>query len=255
MIVEYIRYRVPAERSKEFEAAYARAAVPLARAPQCVEYELSRCVEDPEAYVLRIVWTSAEDHLTGFRGGEDFPEFLAEVEPYVQSIEEMRHYERTPVAGEGSSVPTLFEWAGGQESFERLTEAFYRRVREDGVVGPLFADMHHDHPRYVAMWLGEVFGGPARYTEERGGYHHMLSMHLGKAITEPQRRRWVGLLMDAADETGLPDDPEFRAAFAGYIEWGTRLALTNSRPAAHPTQQAPVPRWGWGVAPPYIEGQ
>ncbi|MBC6459889.1 group II truncated hemoglobin [Actinomadura sp. HBU206391] len=254
MIVEYIRYRVPAERGEEFEAAYARAAVPLARAPQCVEYELSRCVEDPEWYVLRIAWTSAQDHLAGFRGSENFRAFFAEIKPYVEQIEEMRHYERTAVAGLGGSVPTLFEWAGGAETFERLTEAFYRRVLEDDVVGPLFAGMDHDHPKYVAMWLGEVFGGPGRYTEQRGGYHHMLGQHLGKAISEPQRRRWMNLLLDAADETGLPDDPEFRAAFVGYIEWGTRLALANSQPDARPVQQAPVPRWGWGVAPPYVAG-
>jgi len=51
---------------------------------------------------------------------------------------------------------------------------------------------------------------------------------------------------------GLPADPEFRAAFAGYLEWGTRLALQNSQPGAGAVQQAPVPRWGWGVAPPYL---
>jgi hypothetical protein len=33
---------------------------------------------------------------------------------------------------------------------------------------------------------------------------------------------------------GPPDDPEFRAAFAGYIEWGTRLAFANSQPGATP---------------------
>ncbi|NUW46502.1 group II truncated hemoglobin [Nonomuraea rhodomycinica] len=149
------------------------------------------------------------------------------------------------------TVPTLFEWAGGTEALERLTEAFYAQVVKDDLVGPLFRHMDPEHPRYVAMWLAEVFGGPDRYTKERGGYPHMLSMHLGKAITEPQRRRWVSLLMDAADEVGLPDDPEFRAAFAGYIEWGTRLALHNSQPDAEPMKSAPVPRWGWGVAPPY----
>jgi hemoglobin len=79
----------------------------------------------------------------------------------------------------------------------------------------------------------------------------MLGRHLGKAITEPQRRRWMNLLLDAADEVGLPDDPEFRAAFVSYIEWGTRLAHANSQPGATPPMQAPVPRWGWGVAPPY----
>ncbi|GAA3682313.1 group II truncated hemoglobin [Nonomuraea antimicrobica] len=147
--------------------------------------------------------------------------------------------------------PTLYEWAGGTEAFERLTEVFYRHVIKDDLIGPLFANMDPGHAKHVAMWLSEVFGGPDRYTKERGGYPVMLRHHLGKAITEPQRRRWVNLLMDAADEVGLPDDPEFRAAFAGYIEWGTRLAKDNSQPGATPPTQAPAPHWGWGVAPPY----
>ena len=37
----------------------------------------------------------------------------------------------------------------------------------------------------------------------------------------------------------------------GYAEWGTRLAVHNSQPNAAVVEQAPVPRWGWGVAPPY----
>jgi truncated hemoglobin YjbI/quinol monooxygenase YgiN len=254
VIVEYIRYRIDQKDAGEFEDAYARAAVHLAAAPQCVGYELSRCAEEPESYILRITWTSAEDHLKGFRNGEHFPAFFAEIRPYVQRIEEMRHYEPTPVRGTGASVPSLYEWAGGAEAFERLTEVFYTQVLKDDLVGPLFAHMDPGHPAYVAMWLAEVFGGPSRYTDERGGYGHMLSQHLGKGITEPQRRRWVALLMDAADEVGLPDDPEFRAAFSGYIEWGTRLALSNSQPGATPPKRAPVPHWGWGVAPPYIPG-
>lgn len=104
MIVEYIRYRIPGGRSAEFEEAYGRAARFLAEAPQCVEYELGRCVDEPACYVLRIVWTSAADHLEGFRRGGLFPGFLAEVRPFVQAIEEMRHYERTAVRGPGGAV-------------------------------------------------------------------------------------------------------------------------------------------------------
>ena len=55
----------------------------------------------------------------------------------------------------------------------------------------------------------------------------------------------------AADDAALPDDPEFRAALVGYLEWGTRLAQFNSQPDAEVVPHAPVPRWGWGVAPPY----
>ena len=58
----------------------------------------------------------------------------------------------------------------------------------------------------------------------------------------------------AADAAQLPADPEFRAAIMGYAEWGTRLALANSQPGARAAPHAPVPRWGWGVAPPYRPG-
>jgi hemoglobin len=148
-------------------------------------------------------------------------------------------------------TPTLYEWAGGAEAFERLTEAFYARVREDPLLGPLFANMPTDHPKHVAAWFAEVFGGPATYTEELGGYPRMVSKHLGLAITEEQRFRWVQLIANAADEAGLPDDPEFRSAFLAYVEWGTRLAKANSQPGADPPRKAPVPLWGWGEAPPY----
>ncbi|MGX6602584.1 group II truncated hemoglobin [Micromonosporaceae bacterium Da 78-11] len=148
-------------------------------------------------------------------------------------------------------TPTLFEWAGGTDAFVRLTDAFYGRATKDDLLAPMFARMHPEHARHVAVWLAEVFGGPAQYTDRHGGYPYMVGKHVGLAITEPQRRRWVNLMQDAADEVGLPEDPEFRAAFVGYLEWGTRLARSNSQPGADVVTRAPVPHWGWGVAPPY----
>jgi hemoglobin len=154
------------------------------------------------------------------------------------------------VAG-SDRVPSLYEWAGGTPAFERLTEAFYDRVQKDELLQALFANMPDDHPRHVAMWLAEVFGGPSEYTDELGGYPRMVSKHLGLAINERRRARWVQLIGLAADDAELPSDPEFRSAFMAYVEWGTRLALANSQPGADPPRQAPVPRWGWGETPPY----
>ena len=54
MIVEYVRYEIDEARAPEFEAAYARAAASLDAAPECLAYELARCVEAPASYILRI---------------------------------------------------------------------------------------------------------------------------------------------------------------------------------------------------------
>lgn len=99
MIVEYIRYKLPTSTCPAFEADYARAAASLGASPFCLGYELSRCVDEPGTYVLRIHWTSAQDHMQGFRHGEHFGPFLAAIRPYVPQIEEMRHYEPTAVVG------------------------------------------------------------------------------------------------------------------------------------------------------------
>lgn len=149
------------------------------------------------------------------------------------------------------TIPTLYDWCGGEEAIERLTTVFYGRVLADTMLGPIFAGMSPEHPKHVALWLGEVFGGPKTYTQELGGYAHMLSKHINLMLTEEQRVRWTQLIASSADEAGLPSDPEFRSAFVAYIEWGTRLALANSQQGAMPPLQAPVPRWGWGEAPPY----
>jgi hemoglobin len=149
------------------------------------------------------------------------------------------------------TTPTVYEWAGGAEALRRVTEVFYDKVLADPVLAPLFEHMSDQHREHVAIWLGEVFGGPTRYTDELGGYPAMLGHHLGLGLTEEQRSRWAALIAASADPAGLPDDPEFRSAFVAYVEWGTRIALANSQPGATPPPEAPVPHWGWGEAPPY----
>ena len=156
---------------------------------------------------------------------------------------------RAHVAGDD---PTLFEWAGGQAAFDRMINAFYDRVEADDLLSPFFpGGVHEEHRRHVAIWWGEVFGGPATYSEQLGGYERMLHKHIGLGITGEQRFRFASLMGLAADDAGMPADPEFRSALVAYLEWGTRLALGNSQPGATVMEHAPVPRWGWGEASPY----
>jgi hemoglobin len=149
-------------------------------------------------------------------------------------------------------VQTLYAWAGGRPAIERMIDAFYDRVEGDDLLSPLFpGGVSAEHRDHVITWWCEVFGGPAEYTERLGGYEHMLAKHRDLAITADQRFRFASLMSRAADDAGLPDDPEFRSALVAYLEWGTRLAQHNSQPEAEVVAHAPVPRWGWGEAPPY----
>lgn len=145
-----------------------------------------------------------------------------------------------------SETPTLYEWLGGMDVLRRLTSRFYEHVHEDALLQPVFAHMGADHPEHVAAFLGEVLGGPPSYSEQHGGHPHMIAQHLNRHLTHDKRRRWVELLVATADELQLPDDPEFRSALVGYLEWGSRLAVINSQPGATVDHNAPMPGWGWG---------
>ncbi|WP_431097842.1 group II truncated hemoglobin [Polaromonas aquatica] len=151
------------------------------------------------------------------------------------------------------TVPSLYEWVGGLDALTRLTTHFYEHVKKDALLGPVFAHMDDSHPAHVAAFLGEVLGGPTTYSEQHGGHPHMIRQHLNRHLVQEQRRRWVALLLETADELGMPDDPEFRSALVGYLEWGSRLAVINSQPGATVDADAPMPRWGWGeVKGPYV---
>jgi hemoglobin len=150
------------------------------------------------------------------------------------------------------ATPSLYDWAGGEPAIRRLMDSFYDRVERDELLSPYFpGGVSEEHRANVTVWWSEVLGGPARYTEELGGYEGMLAHHRGLAITQEERFRFASLLSRAADDAGLPADPEFRSALVAYVEWGTRLAMHNSQPGAKVFEHAPVPRWGWGEAPPF----
>jgi hemoglobin len=154
-----------------------------------------------------------------------------------------------------NKIPTLYEWAGDMDTFEDLFTQFYAKVLADELLGDVFKTMSPDHVIHVAHFVAEVFGGEKLYTtEDKGSHAQMIGKHIGKMLTEQMRQRWVQLLLLTADEVGLKSDPEFRSAFVGYIEWGTRLAVINSALTENPINTSePMPKWGWGeTGGPYI---
>lgn len=141
---------------------------------------------------------------------------------------------------------SLYEFAGGAPAFARLAEAHYRRCLSDPLLTPLFGVVARpDHAAALAAWLTEVFGGPKVYTAEHSGHARLVEHHRGRAIREEQRARFVAVMLEAADEVGLPDEPLFRERFRAYVEWGSRAAVHYSAPGAAPPPREEVPTWEW----------
>jgi CDGSH-type Zn-finger protein/truncated hemoglobin YjbI len=190
--------------------------------------------------VKRAVGSSLEHYALCRCGHSQNKPFCSGMHWYVE------FHDPTP---DNEQAPTIFEWAGGLPALTRMTRLFYEKhVPADPLLAPLFATMSPDHPDRVAKWLAEVFCGPRFYSDQYGGYPRMLSQHRGRRLTDEQRTRWVALLLQSAREAGLPNDPEFRSAFAAYIEWGSRLAVENSQTGAKPPAHMPMPRWDWNTA-------
>jgi hemoglobin len=143
-------------------------------------------------------------------------------------------------------IPSLSDWVGGAEPFEQLLARFYEKVRADPVLSPVFAGMSPHHAKHVSAFITEVFGGPKLYSEAGGSHAKMIAHHMGRQLSHQQRRAWVNLLLDTADEVGIRDDPEFRASLVGYLEWGSRLAVMNSQQGvSEPEKGLPMPEWTW----------
>jgi heme-degrading monooxygenase HmoA len=93
--VEIIRYNIATDQITLFEEAYAKAGAILEKSPYCLGYEIIHGVDEPQHFIVRIHWTSKQDHMTGFRNSAEFGSFFTLVKRFYNNIEEMKHYEKT----------------------------------------------------------------------------------------------------------------------------------------------------------------
>ena len=115
--------------------------------------------------------------------------------------------------------------AVGDEGFRRLVAAFYRRVPEDEVLGPMYRgrDLAAAEER-LRGFLIYRFGGPQTYIEERG--HPRLRMrHAPFAVNEAAREHWLALMKTALEEAALP--VEAAAVLAGFFESTAEFLLNR----------------------------
>ena len=91
----------------------------------------------------------------------------------------------------------------GEDGFERLVAAFYRRVAADDVLGPMYPrhDLAGAEQRLRDFLVGR-FGGPQRYIAQRG-HPRLRARHMPFVVDVRARDRWVALMEAALAEAQL----------------------------------------------------
>ena len=142
---------------------------------------------------------------------------------------------------------TLFDFAGGESAFLALAAAHHSRCLRDPELNHPFSHpgQHPEHVERLAQYWAEVMGGPARYSQSCGDESSVLRMHSGNGDITDLGRRFIGCFVLAADDAGLPADPEFRAALRSYMVWAVDQVLAYSATDAIVPTQLPMPRWSW----------
>jgi hemoglobin len=143
--------------------------------------------------------------------------------------------------------PTLFEFAGREPAFLALAAAHHQRCLDDPELNHPFSHpgQHPQHVERLAAYWSEVMGGPPAFSRECGDHSSMLRMHCGNGDMSDLGRRFVSCFVAAADDAGLPDDPEFRAALRDYMQWAVAEVLTYPSTDPPVPVNLPMPHWSW----------
>lgn len=125
-------------------------------------------------------------------------------------------------------MTTFYEAVGGAETFRKLIAAFYARVPEDPILGPMYPadDLALAEDR-LRMFLEQYWGGPRTYSDQRG--HPRLRMrHAPFAVTPSARDRWLELMRSALDEVGLT--PERDEELWTYLVMAAHSMVNTDEP-------------------------
>lgn len=94
MVLEVADIRVVAGKQKDFEAAVALGLdTVLSLSPGFVSYEIRRCMETSERYLLLIEWVKLEDHTVRFRESEAYAAWSAIVRPFFAEAPNVEHFD------------------------------------------------------------------------------------------------------------------------------------------------------------------
>jgi len=121
---------------------------------------------------------------------------------------------------------SVYELAGGEETFRLLVRRFYARVAEDPLLRSVYPEEDlSDATERLTLFLIQYWGGPPIYSEQRG--HPRLRLrHQPFAIGQPERDAWLNHMSAAVRSLELA--PAVSKALLDYFETAS-TAMINRR--------------------------
>jgi heme-degrading monooxygenase HmoA len=98
MILEHARLAVRPGHEDEFLAALHEAKALIARTEGFIGMEVSRCVEDPSAFLLLVEWETLEAHTVNFRESDDYQQWRSALHHFYDPMPTVEHFEVVEVA-------------------------------------------------------------------------------------------------------------------------------------------------------------
>lgn len=120
---------------------------------------------------------------------------------------------------------SIYELAGGEETFRKLVQRFYARVAEDPVLRPMYPepDLAGATER-LTLFLIQYCGGPATYSAQRG--HPRLRLrHRPFPIGRTERDIWLGHMTAAVESLDLA--PAVGKALLDYFESASKAMINQ----------------------------
>lgn len=121
---------------------------------------------------------------------------------------------------------SVYELAGGEETFRELVRRFYSGVATDKLLRPVYpeADLAGATER-LTLFLIQYWGGPAVYSERRG--HPRLRLrHQPFDIGRPERDAWLRHMTAAVESMDFA--PQVRKALLDYFETASTAMMNRA---------------------------
>lgn len=122
----------------------------------------------------------------------------------------------------------VFDAVGGQAFFEELVNRFYDKVEQDEVLANIFPPKIEEGRKLQTFFQIQLFGGPKLYYNEKGPpklkpFHDSLA----HPINQPERDRWVCLMLETLDEMGVAKESPARQAMEKTFNRMATMFLTE----------------------------